>query len=43
MLQTERLILRQWVNDDLAPFSKISGDAEVMEFYPTNDRRTGTE
>jgi len=34
MLQTERLILRQWTNDDLAPFSKISGDAEVMEFYP---------
>ena len=34
MLQTERLILRQWTDDDLAPFSKISGDAEVMEFYP---------
>ena len=34
MLQTERLILRPWVDDDLAPFSKISGDPEVMEFYP---------
>ena len=34
MLQTERLILRQWTNDDLALFSKISGDSDVMEFYP---------
>ena len=34
MLKTERLILRQWTNDDLASFSNISGDAEVMEFYP---------
>tara|TARA_B110000503_G_C6955110_1_gene332644 strand:+ start:90 stop:638 length:549 start_codon:yes stop_codon:yes gene_type:complete len=34
MLQTERLILRPWVDDDLAPFAKICGDAEVMEFFP---------
>ena len=34
MLRTERLILRQWTKADLAPFSKISGDPEVMEFYP---------
>lgn len=34
MLKTERLILRQWTNDDFSPFSKICGDAEVIEFYP---------
>jgi len=34
MVQTERLILRPWVDDDLAPFAKVSGDPEVMEFYP---------
>ena len=34
MLKTERLTLRQWTSDDLAAFAKISGDLEVMEFYP---------
>ena len=34
MLQTERLILRPWTDDDLTAFAKISGDPEVMEFYP---------
>ncbi|MDG1494867.1 MAG: GNAT family N-acetyltransferase [Porticoccaceae bacterium] len=34
MLRTERLILRAWADDDLARFEKISGDPEVMEFYP---------
>ena len=34
MLRTERLILRPWTNDDLAPFAEISGDSEVMAFYP---------
>jgi len=34
MLQTERLILRPWIDDDLAAFAKISEDPEVMEFYP---------
>lgn len=34
MLQTERLILRPWTDGDLAPFAKICGDVEVMEFFP---------
>ena len=35
MLKTERLILRQWTDDDFALFSNISGDSKVMEFYPS--------
>ena len=34
MLQTERLILRQWRDSDFLPFSQISADKDVMEFYP---------
>ena len=33
-IQTERLLLRQWVNDDLEPFAKINADTDVMEYYP---------
>lgn len=34
MLETKRLILRQWTEDDFLPFSRISGDKEVMELSP---------
>ncbi len=34
MLQTERLILRQWRAEDLNPFSQLCADADVMEYYP---------
>ena len=33
-LQTERLILRQWRDEDLPVFANINADPEVMEFYP---------
>ncbi len=33
MLQTERLILRQWSKDDFLPFSKINNNKEAMEFF----------
>ena len=36
MLSTDRLILRQWQTSDLAPFTKMNADAEVMRFFPTN-------
>jgi RimJ/RimL family protein N-acetyltransferase len=35
MLKTERLILRQWNDDDFLPFFNISSDKEVMEFFPS--------
>jgi len=33
-LKTERLLLRQWRDEDLPGFAKINSDPEVMEFYP---------
>lgn len=34
-IMTERLILRQWNQDDLSYFSKINADKKVMEFFPS--------
>lgn len=33
-LQTPRLILREWTDDDLEPFAVINSDPRVMEFLP---------
>ena len=33
-LTTERLILRPWRDDDLAPFAALNADPEVMEYFP---------
>jgi RimJ/RimL family protein N-acetyltransferase len=35
IMNTERLILRQWKDSDLVPYSKINADPEVMRFFPT--------
>ena len=32
MIETERLILRQWREEDLAPFAAMSRDEEVMRW-----------
>lgn len=32
MIETERLILRRWTDEDLAPFAAINADPKVMEF-----------
>lgn len=34
MLTTERLLLRQWTEEDFLPFSEMCRDREVMEFFP---------
>ncbi|MFT3721611.1 GNAT family N-acetyltransferase [Pseudorhodoferax sp.] len=34
-LTTFRLLLRQWVDGDLAPFRAMSADAEVMRYFPS--------
>ncbi len=34
MIETERLRLRTWRDDDLVRFSEINADAEVMQFFP---------
>jgi len=34
-IQTERLVLRCWRDDDRAPFAAMCADARVMEFLPS--------
>ncbi|MFM8947122.1 MAG: GNAT family N-acetyltransferase [Actinomycetota bacterium] len=34
-LVTERLVLRRWKNDDLAPFAEMNADPHVMRFFPS--------
>lgn len=34
ILTTDRLILRQWREDDLEPFAAMNADPEVMRFFP---------
>jgi ribosomal-protein-alanine N-acetyltransferase len=43
VFQTERLILRNWRPDDLAPFADMSADAKVMRYFPALHDRTQTE
>lgn len=33
-LHTERLLLRQWRDEDYGPFAEMSADTDVMEFFP---------
>ena len=34
-LKTRRLLLREWREEDLAPFASMNADPEVMEFFPS--------
>ena len=34
MIETPRLILRQWLDSDRAPFAALNADSQVMEFMP---------
>lgn len=34
LLQTERLILRSWIDADLDPFAEMCADPEVMRYFP---------
>jgi RimJ/RimL family protein N-acetyltransferase len=35
VIRTERLVLRQWTDEDLAPFAAINADPEAMRHFPT--------
>jgi len=35
LLETQRLYLRQWKQDDLSAFSRMNADERVMEFFPS--------
>ena len=34
MIETSRLILRQWTENDIAPFAAINRNEQVMEYFP---------
>jgi RimJ/RimL family protein N-acetyltransferase len=42
-LMTKRLLLRQWQQDDLAPFVEMSADPEVMAYIGDGTPRTNKE
>lgn len=43
MLSTDRLILREWRQDDLAPFARLNADTEVMRYFPATLSGAETE
>jgi RimJ/RimL family protein N-acetyltransferase len=40
---TERVLLRQWTDDDRIPFAAINADPEVMAHYPAPLDRAGSD
>ncbi len=34
IIQTKRLILRQWCDEDLEPFARLNADPRVREYFP---------
>ncbi len=38
-LRTERLVLRPWTDDDLAPYAALNADPRVMEHFPSTMTR----
>ena len=34
-IRTERLILRQWQQEDFEPFAKLNNNLQVMEYFPS--------
>lgn len=43
MLETERLILRNWRPEDLEPFAALNADPEVMRHFPSTQSRTESD
>lgn len=42
-MQTERLIMRAWREDDLEPFAALNADPEVVEFLPARRSRAESD
>jgi RimJ/RimL family protein N-acetyltransferase len=42
-LTTGRLLLRQWRDEDLAPFAALNADPEVMRYFPAPLTRTQSD
>ncbi len=43
MLSTDRLKLRQWREEDLAPFAVLNADLEVMRYFPNTRTRAESD
>lgn len=43
ILETARLYLRQWKNEDYGPFARLNADPEVMEFFPSTLSRADSD
>jgi RimJ/RimL family protein N-acetyltransferase len=42
-LRTERLLLRQWREEDLEPFAALNADPETMRFFPEPQLRVASD
>ena len=42
-IKTPRLILREWLDSDLAPFAEMNADPRVMEYFPATLSFTETQ
>lgn len=42
-LRTERLVLREWRDDDLEPFAALNADPEVMRYFPATQDRASSD
>jgi RimJ/RimL family protein N-acetyltransferase len=42
-VRTDRLLLRQWRESDLAPWAALSADPEVMRYFPSTHTREDSE
>jgi RimJ/RimL family protein N-acetyltransferase len=43
LIETQRLLLREWRADDREAFARINADARVMEFYPARLTRAESD
>lgn len=43
MIQTKRLILRPWREEDFEPFAALNADARVMEYFPATLTRAESD
>jgi RimJ/RimL family protein N-acetyltransferase len=42
-IRTERLLLRQWRDEDLEAFAELNADAETMRFFPSPQSRAESD
>jgi len=41
--ETQRLVMRRWTDDDLAPFAAMNADPQVMRYFPAPLDRAGSD